>query len=535
LGDSYSSGNGAGNYFDQVCYRSDGNWGKTAADNLGATYSNRACSGADVTDLSSQDDAVDSSTDLVLVGAGGNDLDFADVVLQCFIPTFRSHSDCFRVMDTATSRLPSLQTNLRNAFLDIRNRNNNVVVVLVAYPYITQNTAYTTDCCGFNPPNMDIITGLRDLGDTVTATQRNAVAGANAEAGETFVYFYENTGALFEGHEPHPDSDVENPDRWIYEWGLFFNDFETYHLNPTGHAQLGNALAPFIASVLNLPPTRPPTEAPAPAFLVSEPTASFCYSPHATAMVKDKGKVAMKDLQVGDYVLTSNGQYQTVYTINHFHHTKPTNFLQIRTEMEGSENENALEVSPMHLVYVEGKDHPLPANDVKVGDYLQTLDHGPKKVNAIRLITRNGLYNPITTHGTMVVDGIVTSSYTSFTGSAYLKIAGIELISVHDLLNMTIAPYRAFCMATSSLNLCNQHREGELPILVQLLSNFYAFWSEQNAPLQFVIISIYVSIFSLTNIFLGEYAMYIFAVVIGWFLVTRGTPNNKVRKEIFFS
>ena len=57
-----------------------------------------------------------------------------------------------------------------------------------------------------------------------------------------------------------------------------------------------------------------------------------CFSLLATAIVKDKGKVSMKDVVVGDKVLTSSGQYQTVYTISHFHPTKPTTFLQIHTD-----------------------------------------------------------------------------------------------------------------------------------------------------------------------------------------------------------
>jgi len=243
------------------------------------------------------------------------------------------------------------------------------------------------------------------------------------------------------------------------------------------------------------------------------------------------GKVAMKDLTVGDDVLTASGQYQTVYTINHFHHTKPTNFLQIHTELDGDKIDNALELSPMHLVYIEGKEYPVPAINVKVGDYLQTLDDRPRKVNDIRIIRRNGLYNPITTDGTMVVDGIVTSSYTSFTGNAYLEIAGVELISIHNLLNMTITPYRIFCMTTSSLNLCNRHGEGELPIIVQLLSNFYVFWSEQNVPIQFIIIGVYIFISGLMHIFLSEHGMYVFAAIIGYFLISQRNSHKKLESS----
>ncbi len=57
LGDSYSAGNGAGDYYGPPpCFRSSNNWGQKFADNLGGrggkyTYINRACSGGKVADL----------------------------------------------------------------------------------------------------------------------------------------------------------------------------------------------------------------------------------------------------------------------------------------------------------------------------------------------------------------------------------------------------------------------------------------------------------------------------------------------------
>ena len=89
------------------------------------------------------------------------------------------------------------------------------------------------------------------------------------------------------------------------------------------------------------------------------------------ATVEQKGKVPMKDLNVGDRVLTAGGQYQVVYTINHFHETKPTNFLQIHTEMVGKKLENALlyqEVFPEYqFVFLgdSGQDDELAAKEGK--------------------------------------------------------------------------------------------------------------------------------------------------------------------------
>lgn len=47
LGDSYSAGNGAGNYSDEICWRSPRNYGNQVADAIDADYLNAACSGAE--------------------------------------------------------------------------------------------------------------------------------------------------------------------------------------------------------------------------------------------------------------------------------------------------------------------------------------------------------------------------------------------------------------------------------------------------------------------------------------------------------
>lgn len=51
LGDSYSAGNGAGDYTGEACWRSPSNYGARVAEQLGATYDNVACSGGVVADV----------------------------------------------------------------------------------------------------------------------------------------------------------------------------------------------------------------------------------------------------------------------------------------------------------------------------------------------------------------------------------------------------------------------------------------------------------------------------------------------------
>lgn len=51
LGDSYSSGNGGGNYVEKNCWRSPNNYGARVAQRQGATYTNAACSGGVIADI----------------------------------------------------------------------------------------------------------------------------------------------------------------------------------------------------------------------------------------------------------------------------------------------------------------------------------------------------------------------------------------------------------------------------------------------------------------------------------------------------
>lgn len=51
LGDSYSAGNGGGDYIEKSCWRSPNNYGQRVATRQGATYTNAACSGGVIDDI----------------------------------------------------------------------------------------------------------------------------------------------------------------------------------------------------------------------------------------------------------------------------------------------------------------------------------------------------------------------------------------------------------------------------------------------------------------------------------------------------
>lgn len=99
----------------------------------------------------------------------------------------------------------------------------------------------------------------------------------------------------------------------------------------------------------------------------SAPSGGACFPESVSVHVQDRGKVAMKDLQIGDLVF-ANGKYQPVYAFGHHKPDETTLFLQLHTE-----EETPLELSPEHLVFLDGNDFPVPAHSIQVGDVLQEI------------------------------------------------------------------------------------------------------------------------------------------------------------------
>jgi len=206
---------------------------------------------------------------------------------------------------------------------------------------------------------------------------------------------------------------------------------------------------------------------------------SICFSSYTTVTdVLNKGKnVPMDQIEVGDRVMTSNGKYETVYTIDHRNPTKLTEFLQIETT---GEHEQSLELSERHMVFLEGKKNPVPAFVVKAGDQLKTIgsENGePRTVKTINKITREGVFSPLTTgDGTIVVaGGIVASVYSAFmSNNEYVEVDGQSTSITHQELFQTIVkPYKLFCTAVS-MELCKStNGKTSISKLAELSLNYW--------------------------------------------------------------
>ncbi len=136
LGDSYSSGVGAGSYVSSSgdCKRSTKAYPYLwAAAHSPSTFAFTACSGARTGDvLANQLAPLGSATDLVSISIGGNDAGFADVMTTCVL---QSESTCVARINTARAYVDStLPGQLDTVYDAISSQAPAAHVVVLGYP-----------------------------------------------------------------------------------------------------------------------------------------------------------------------------------------------------------------------------------------------------------------------------------------------------------------------------------------------------------------------------------------------------------------
>jgi lysophospholipase L1-like esterase len=227
LGDSYSSGVGAGSYGSSgSCYRSSKAYPQLWANaHSGTSFTFLACSGARTGDVISQANSIPSSATLVTVTVGGNDAGFSDVIQTC---TLGSDSDCVNRVNTAktyvNNTLPPLLTNTYNA---IKAKAPGARLVVLSYPrfYTVPGSCWV---------------GLSDTKRTAINSGADTLASViqqrAASAGATFV----DVRPSFVGHNICSSADD-------YLHSLTWPVIESYH--PTVAGQSGGYYAPLRGAI----------------------------------------------------------------------------------------------------------------------------------------------------------------------------------------------------------------------------------------------------------------------------------------------
>ncbi|MGW5125162.1 SGNH/GDSL hydrolase family protein [Streptomyces sp. NPDC004069] len=224
LGDSYSSGVGAGNYISSSgdCSRSTNAYPYLwNAAHSPSSFDFQACSGARTDDvLAKQLGSLNSATSLVSITIGGNDAGFADVMTTCVL---QSDSGCIDRINTARAYIDStLPGKLDNLYSTIRGKAPNARVVVIGYPrfYLIGQL-----CLGLSDTKRSAINAASDYMDA-------AIAKVAANHGFTFG----DVRSTFTGHE------ICSGNSWLHsvDW-LHISD--SYH--PTAAGQSGGYLPVF--------------------------------------------------------------------------------------------------------------------------------------------------------------------------------------------------------------------------------------------------------------------------------------------------
>jgi lysophospholipase L1-like esterase len=218
LGDSYSSGLGAGNYGSSgSCDRSSGAYGQLWANaNSPASFDFAACSGAKTTDVvNTQAPTLSSATTLVSITIGGNDVGFASVMETCVLG---STSSCVSAVNSAENQAnTTLPGELDNALNAIRAHAPNARVVVLDYPEL-YDLSNSTFCIGLSTTDRTALNQAADILDS-------QIQAAAARHGDVFA----DVRSTFSGHELCDGSG------WLHSVDIF-DISDSYHPTATGQA-----------------------------------------------------------------------------------------------------------------------------------------------------------------------------------------------------------------------------------------------------------------------------------------------------------
>ncbi len=219
LGDSYSSGVGAGSYTSSSgsCDRSTNAYPQLwASSNAPASYAFVACSGATTTSvISSQLSALSSATTLVSITVGGNDVGFSSVMETCVLS---STSTCVSAIDTSESEMARQLPGELNAVLaDIKADAPNARVVVLGYPELYDMSKSAT-CIGLSTTDRKDLNAAADKLDG----QIQAAAGRYGDV-------FGDVRAAFAGHE------ICDSSSWLHSVN-FLDVGESYHPTAAGQA-----------------------------------------------------------------------------------------------------------------------------------------------------------------------------------------------------------------------------------------------------------------------------------------------------------
>ncbi|MGH3351882.1 MAG: SGNH/GDSL hydrolase family protein [Nocardioides sp.] len=231
LGDSFASGNGTRNPdINLGCYRSSEAYGpEIAAERASTTLVFPACGGA-VTDdvINTQSKSLTAETDWVTVSIGGNDVGFAELLLNC--GGSLDEPLCLAKADEVNQRIDTdLGPKLDTAYASIKQGAPNAGVISIGYPRFFGSDISCLDADGITPNEATALNGLADNLEAKVA-DRSRAAGIQ----------HINPIQQFAGHDICSSTPYLNGKAEL-------NAADAYHPSPEGYS---NGFKPLIRKIM---------------------------------------------------------------------------------------------------------------------------------------------------------------------------------------------------------------------------------------------------------------------------------------------
>jgi len=174
----------------------------------------------------------------------------------------------------------------------------------------------------------------------------------------------------------------------------------------------------------------------------------ICFSSSSTVTLANSDQIPINQLQPGDHLMAvnENGDVTSAPFLGWLHRDDnlTTTFLDITTE-----SGRKVSLSPSHLITVTDDTSKTPsmkfANTVRVGDYLWSGESGLTRVKSVTSQRMTGVYAPLTSTGTLLVDDILASTYAHLASQKVAHLAFLpyrmfpKALQIQDELGLT--PY----------------------------------------------------------------------------------------------
>ena len=278
VGDSYSSGEGAGSYDPASggCDRSSNSWPQQLANSLQGpnqlTFYQQACSGAKIGDVTAQEQStVNNSDDLITVTAGGNDAGFGPAMTACV-----AAGVCGGLTLTNT-QASVISGQAFNLYRDIAQRAVHATIVVVGYPDIFPPAA--NGCAQTGPLTSDNLTAIHSSIQLLNLKLREAVSAVDNGAGSSHqgwvTFFDPNADKSWIGH------DVCASQPWAN--GLHDADHSAgvFHPNVAGNTHLCQQVHNYLFGTPSCTPPATPVQQ-AGCTPLAQPTEGYAPDPQAT-------------------------------------------------------------------------------------------------------------------------------------------------------------------------------------------------------------------------------------------------------------